>query len=1113
MKRFIFYAINFLFIVSSVLYSQKNKIRFDKLTIEDGLSQSSINAILQDKYGFLWIGTNDGLNRYDGNRFRIFRYNPDDTTSLSQNFIRTIFQDSQNTLWIATENGLCRYNHEKENFTRYFNEPDNPNSISNNHIRKIIEDNEGFLWLATTYGLNKFDYKNNKTIRYHHFADSVSSLADNFIRTVFHDSRNNIWVATEVGLDLFDRQKNIFSHIVFETQNQKKVRDVIVLCFEEDRKGNLWIGTRNDGLFKYDRKKNIFIEYIFDYRNPFSLSANAVHSILEDSQGNIWAGTHGGLEKYDPDINGFIHYQHSVWEPSSISSNVISRVYEDISGIIWVGSNFGGLNKFDRRKNQFVTYRNDPQNSKSLQNNNVTVFFENSSVNDATIWLGTFGGGFGSFNRTTEEFQFYPYDENNPNSISNNYVRSVLGDSQGQIWIGTENGVNKFDPKSKKFERVFYQPGGQGGIAQFMIKYLYEDSDGLICIGTNGGGLMLYDKKNKQFKTYLKGTSGENSINDNIVWCIHEMDDGILWIGTNSGGINVFDKRHNTFSYLMNKRDDPFSLSYDKVLCFYESLDGTLWIGTAGGGLNKYDKVEKKFIRYSTDDGLATNTVHAMVEDNENHLWITTNNGLSRFDYLTGQFTNFKDIDGLQSSEFNVNAVLKSKTGEIFLGGIGGFNVFKPEDIKLNEKIPQLVITDFKLFNKSIPIGRCEDDRILLEQSITNTSEITLQYYDQVISFEFSALDYTAPEKNQYAYIMEGFEKEWNYVGNINYATYTKLPPGSYTFRVKGSNNSGVWNDEGTYIRIFITPPYWETIWFRLLVLIILTLLLFIIYKSRVRFIEQRRKTVEEYNKQLSQEINERKQTEKELIKAKELAEKANELKSDFLAQISHEIRSPINIVLSYLGLIKEELKEHLNSTIADSLLAIDTANGRIIRTIDLILNMSEIQLGIYEPSMTPINLVTEVIDRLIIEYSKKAGGKGLKLSLNSEIENPYIMGDRYSVTQIFANLIDNAIKYSEKGEINILIKKVDDSKLSVHIKDTGIGISEEYLPHLFDEFSQEEHGYSRSFEGNGLGLALVKKYCNINNVEISVLSKKGIGTEFILIFLKSINKSGKYSS
>ena len=972
-KKYCFVFVCLAAVVSNILYAQKEKIRFEKISIEQGLSQSSVVRICQDKKGFLWIGTFEGLNRYDGFQFKVYKNNPTDSTSLIQNTVRSIIVDHLGILWVGTERGLSRYNSDKDNFTNYLSEPGNSNSLPNNYIRRIYEDMNNNIWITTEGGLSRYNSKNDSFVNYTHDPQNRFSIVDNSVRTVYEDKQNNFWVGTEKGLDLMDRNTGKFTHYKNDPADPSSLSENFVIAILEDKEGMLWIGTRNGGLNRFDRKNKKFIRYKYDPNNPYSLRYNTVTSILEDSSGDLWFATYGGgLEKYDRENDRFIHFQKEFYDPHSISGNAVHCIFEDRSGIIWLGVDFGGLNKLDKRKNQFIYYGNNPIDPNGLKTSNINVFYEDPADNGKKIWIGTWGEGFALFDRVNDKFTFYKNNPADANSLSNNIVRCILKDKNGMLWIGTDGGLNKFNPRTRTFKRYFYNSNDPGSLRNNLLKVIHEDRDGDIWIATNGGGLELYDKKNDKFIHHLPDSKNPNSLNDNIVWFIHEDKEGIFWLGTNAGGLNRFDKSTGSFTHFMKDPNNPKSISENKVLTIFEDGKNNLWLGTAGGGLNKFNKATMEFEKFTVENGLPSNTVHAIVGDNDNNLWISSTRGISKFNLVTSEVNNFSARDGLQSDEFHVNSFCKSITGELFFGGFNGFNIFKPEKIKRSEFIPQIVFTDFRLFNKPVQIGGLIGGRIILEKSITETKKIILSHKDEIFSIQFAVMDFSSPEKNMYAYKMEGFDNEWNYVGNRFFATYTKLPPGEYIFHVKGSNHNGVWNEAGISIAILIEPPFWETWIFRLSTAVVLIGLSVAGYKFRTSRIRA-------LSRELEQRVKER--TDKLENTYKEL--------EDFSYSVSHDLRAPLRAIDGYSNIFLDEY----GSTVDDEgkrLLNVISSNSKKMGIlIDDLLALSRI--GRHELNKQTIDMENKVIS-ICNELSENID----KSKYEIQIEHlPNITGDK----------------------------------------------------------------------------------------------------------------------
>jgi len=1053
MKKLCIISLLFLLMTLHTLHAQRNRIRFEKLTSEQGLSESSVHSICQDHKGFLWFGTYDGVCRYDGYRFKYFKHALDDSTSLSQNSIRNIFEDRLGILWISTEYGLDTYNRKTESFSVFIADPKNPNSLSDNRTRRILETKNGDLWICTDNGMTHYNRKRNIFTKYFHDPDNPNSISGNFVRAVFEDSVGNLWVGTDLGLDVIDSKHGNFIHYKHDPKNPSSLSDDVITCIQRDRKGSLWIGTHYGGLNRLDPGSKKFIHYIFNPKSLHSVSHNYFFDLLEDRSGELWGATYGGgLEKYDRQKDQFIHYQKNSADPASISSNMIHCIYEDRSGILYLGTDFGGINKIDPRKNQFICYDHDPSNPKSLANNNVSCFYEDPSAAGKTIWIGTRGNGLGLFNRESEEFSFYRHDPSDPHSLSDDDIRCITKDRTGMMWIGTNNGLSRFDPGKKKFYQYRSDPKDKHSLAHYMIFNIYGDREGSVWIITNGGGLDKYDPAHDNFIHYQYDPRNPGSISDNYLWCMAEDHSGNLWIGTNTEGLICFDRERRKFTRYKHEQHDTNSISDNKIICLYSDHNGILWIGTAGGGLNRYDPAAKIFSAYYEINGLSSNTVHAIVEDDQDNLWISTNKGLTKFDRHTEIFKTYTVYNGLQGNEFHVNSACKSITGELFFGGTNGFNIFKPENLKQNTITPQVVLTDFQLFNVSVPIGPGADERNILHASISETGKIDLLYSDEVFSFEFAALDYTVPNKNTYAYMMDGFEKHWNYVGNRHYATYTKLSPGKYIFRVTGSNNSGTWSDAGTSLVITIAPPFWETWWFRSFLIVALVGALISGYKIRTARIRA-------HNRKLQLNVQERTAQ----------LEASNKALESFAYSVSHDLRAPLRAISGYSHILIEDYQDILDKEGRRLCSIVCEEAKRMAILIDDLLEFSRISRSFM--NMTTIDM-TELAGSVYRELISQEMQKRITLHLH---QLPIAYGDPILIRQVWLNLLSNAIKYTSKKEIATIEidGRHDENEAIYKVQDSGSGFDMRYIGKLFGVF-QRLHSL-QDFEGTGVGLAIVQ--------------------------------------
>ncbi len=831
-------------VFSAPAFAQIEDIEFETLSLEHGLSQSSVLSIIQDEMGFMWFATEDGLNKYDGYHFTVLRHHPGDPGSLGHTWILSLLLDSEGILWIGTfHEGLDRYDTEKEEFTHYRNDPDDPSSLSHNIVWAVCEDRSGVLWIGTDNGLNRFDRETGRFTGYFHDPGDPGSVSDNSIRSIYEDGSGTLWIGTEGGgLNKFLRDKGRFVRYRADDADPGSLSHNSVRSICEDASGTLWIGTGGGGLNRFDSENEKFVCYRHDPTDEYSIGNNEIYSIYEDRAGILWIGTNGGgLDIFDREKGKFHNFRHDLNNPHSLGYNEVYAIYEDCAGVIWIGTYGGGVSKYDGKKKKFHLHRRDPNDPNTVNADLIWSIYEDE---DGILWLGTHGGGLNRFDRKNNRFSFYRHDPDDPNSLSNDIVRMIHVDEAGIFWLGTHGGgLNRFDGETGIFKRYRADPDDPHSISHDEIRWIFEDRSGALWIGTNGGGLNKFDKRTGRAVRYRADPHDPKSLSNDFARVAYEDSRGVFWVGTQGGGVNIFDRDAGGFTHIRTDPDDPHSLSSDHILSIYEDRTGMIWFGTWGGGLNMYDPDSGKFISYTVEDGLPSNAIYGMLEDDHGNLWLSTNNGLSRFNPVYGTFKNYNERDGLQSNEFNGNSFHRSKSGEMFFGGIRGFNTFYPDEIKDNPHVPPVVITSFHKLNREVKF----------DVSVSEIDEIVLSYRDYVFSFEFAALDYSVPEKNMYAYKMEGLDADWIFTdASIRIANYTTLPPGEYVFRVKGSNNDGVWNEEGTSVNITITPPFWATWWFRILVLLVVIGLAYILYEYRLRNVRMKTELQAAHDAQMS---------------------------------------------------------------------------------------------------------------------------------------------------------------------------------------------------------------------------------------------------------------------
>jgi ligand-binding sensor domain-containing protein/serine phosphatase RsbU (regulator of sigma subunit) len=810
-----------LLVFMSNLWSMRmREIEFKHISLDQGLSQATVYCILQDKKGFMWFGTQDGLNRYDGYNFIVYKPHPDHPGSISHITITALAEDPSGSLWIGTRGGgLNRFNRESETFTHYRYNPNNPASLSSDYISSLCLDSTGQLWAGTqASGLNRFNPQTGTFTRYTALSDTHSpgGLTNNAINCIYEDRGGVLWVGTDAAaLHEYHRQTDRFTPYRL-APTERDNNNAVISALHEDISGNFWVGTDPEGLHRFDRTTGTFTPFRQDTTKTGNLNGNSISTILETRAGDLWIGTSGGgLSGFHPGTGTFTHYFHNSNNPDSLNNNFILSSCVDRSGTLWLGTAGGGLNQFTCANEKFNHYHAIPNEPNSLNNNMVRALYQDRS---GILWIGTADGGLNRFDREKKQFTHYvtilsPTGIALPTSISSNAIRALREDRQGMLWIGTEDsGLNKFNKKTGTFTLYRHDPNDPDSLSSDSVYCIHEDRSGILRIGTWGGGLNRFNRETQTFTRFQARDRDPNSPGNNLVYSIIEDHSGVLWIAT-AGGLCKFDHKANppAFKHFRHIPGNPNSLSNDIVTAIHEDKNHILWIGTIGGGLNRLNPAKETFKHYNETHGLPNNVIYGILEDKKGHLWISTNKGLSRFNPNNEEFRNYDVHDGLQSNEFNGGAYYKNSAGEMFFGGVNGFNAFFPEEIKDNPFIPPIVITGFKISNRTVEIGKKGESP--LQKSISETQEIELSRDHHFFSFDFAALSYINPHKNRYAYKMEGFDDDWIYSGTRRFAIYTNLSPGKYVFRVKGSNNDGIWNEEGTAVKIIIPPTFWETPW------------------------------------------------------------------------------------------------------------------------------------------------------------------------------------------------------------------------------------------------------------------------------------------------------------
>jgi ligand-binding sensor domain-containing protein len=834
-------------IILSVYNGLQSQIdyRFDHLNSESGLPDNTVNCVYQDSKGFMWFGTNDGLCRYDGYSISVFRNDPEVPSSISDNVIMDIKEDGKGKLLIGTRNGgLNIFDINKETFTHFNSGSASYHSLSNNNVRTIFVDNKGRIWIGTLGGgLFYFNQEEGKFKQYRHDNKDKQSISDDYVYSIIGASPGKLWIGVEGGgIDLFDIKSGKFTYFEFE-KDYFSSRQVFGKKLFKDSKGNLWIGTNGYGAYKMNTRNNNFVHFTY-IPDGNGLKSNIISSFLEDKTGNIWIGTDGGgINIYDPSSGKFRYLQNNAYYPCSISSNAVYCLFMNRNETVWAGTFRGGVNLYNPYKYKFIHYTQNPADENSLSYKSVLAIYEDKNH---SVWIGTDGGGLNEFNPVTKSFKHYINDPHDKSTIPSNVIKSVYEDSRGNLWLGTyAKGLIYFDRRRNKFINYVHNPDDKNSIGHMNVWAIYEDSKNNLWIGLMGGGLDLFDRDKRIFRHYTSVENDQKTLSLNSVKIIYEDKKGNLWIGTEGGGLNLFHRENQQFKRFTHKPEDSTSLENNDVRALYEDKSGNFWVGTANG-LCLFNREKKTFQTFDEKDGLPNNVINGILEDDEGYLWLSTNKGLSKFDKKKHTFRNYSVSDGLQANDFNYTSSLRSSTGEMYFGGSNGFNVFNPAKIKDNPYHPEVVLTRFRLFDKYIDVGDTINERILFSQPVYRTKHLKLGWKENVFSVEFAALDFSSPMKHKFMYILEGFDDDWIHTdASTRHATYMNLKADEYIFRVKASNNDGIWSDKEAVLYITITPPWWKTTWFRILFILGVISILAAGYLWRVKNLRQQQRMLE----------------------------------------------------------------------------------------------------------------------------------------------------------------------------------------------------------------------------------------------------------------------------
>ncbi|MFW6245918.1 MAG: hybrid sensor histidine kinase/response regulator transcription factor [Tangfeifania sp.] len=1085
---------------------------FEHITTNDGLSQSTVNSIIQDHRGFIWFGTNDGLDKFDGYKIERFSHEKNTPGSLNKNTILTLYEDTEGIIWIGTYGGgINRFDYSLQEFTQFEHVPGDINSLSNNQVFEIFKDSEGIFWIGTEHGVDKF-YKEKGRFE---SIDNQLNVPFGKTETITEDRLGDIWIASGNGIFRYSRLRKKFTRYQLFGISEDKYTGNFVWDVYVDRRGDLWVGSLK-GLSKFDYTKNKFTDFVPDnFQNPPNNKFH-IRNIYEDSQNNLWIGTDGhGLMIFDRKEQKFLHTSVNTESTNEFRGNVVTAICEDKTGNMWFGTFKNGVNKIDRLTKKFQSYRHIPNNPNSLKTSDIKAVYQDKA---GMIWAGTEKGGLSRINPQSGKIKTYLHEPGNNKSLPNNVVLSVKEATNETLWIGTySGGLSLFNKNTGDFSTIPEITDKANNKTSNVVWTTHPDISGKLWVGTWGAGLQLFDPETKTFENFNIVEEGVQSTNSVLSICRDYQ--GFFWVGTYGDGLKKINPLTREVYHFRHEDNVTSSLIDNVVQVVFEDHKRNLWVGTKDG-LDLFDRKNETFSHYSTLDGLPNNVINGILQDDNHNLWISTNKGISRFNPDTEEFRNYNIHDGLQGNEFNKGVCYEAPNGDFLYGGVNGLNVFNPNEIKDNPYVPNVLLTGMKIKNEPVDFG---SEKKILDKHISATSEITLPHNFSVLTFEFVALNLTKPEKNQYAFYLKNYDEGWRYVNNQRTATYTNLNPGEYEFVVKASNNDGLWNETGTSVKLVVTPPYWKTWWFRSIIVVLIWSGFTLLFMLRTRMIKRQKAELEvlvekrthelqlqksaveskniELEKQKQEIVRQRDQVEEMTQKVHE----ADQMKLKFFTNISHEFRTPLTLIL---GPLEKLLNNgNIQKDIHHQLALIHRNTLRLLRLVNEIMDFRKIETGRMKLHVTKNDMAGFVHD-IYFSFNDLAKRNQIDYVFKCGHENINGWFDRDKVEKIIFNLISNAFKFTPPGgEIIVEIDKDEtgndsggqDSATNAVIKviDNGRGISKEHLARIFDRFYQVESNTSPVWQGSGIGLSFIKNLVEIHYGNINVESEKWKGTTF----------------
>jgi ligand-binding sensor domain-containing protein/signal transduction histidine kinase len=1127
----------FLILISGSLAGQDDYVRFKRITINDGLSLSSVYDIYQDSKGFMWFGTEDGLNKYDGQNITVYGAHTDQHNLLANKWVEEIYEDKAGMIWLGSRSGLTRYNPRKGAFTVLQHDPEDPATLSNDTITAIIADLQNEIWVGTYQGLNHVDRFTSEVERVVPDDEDLMGLTGR-ISGFLSDESGNFWIATYRGLYNYDRKSGLFfsehvdgivdsSTCIYQmvkagnfiwlatdrglvkidlspvrehqlipldfTAGDQRIKQIV-----PDSHGQVWVLT-GEGLYCYRGEEEGLLRYLSAGGSTHSLALDPVEPLMEDNEGSIWFGTFGnGVYKIDPLRLSHQHYLHNPADPESLSENSINCIFQDRSGATWFGTFGAGISILNPHSNKFTLYKSNPFNENSLASSFIWTICECS---DSTLWMGTNAHGISCYNQRNGIFTHYDHDPFDPESLSSSSVRKIFEDSRGRIWIGTDGGgLNLFNPAERSFVHFTHDPDDKRTISHNSVRTVYEDRHGKIWIGTRNG-LNLLQEEDFSFKRFLMEEDQEEGPPHNFIYsAIHQDQQDNLWVGTYGGGLCMLNPGDGSCVSYYHDPEDPNTISDNIVFAIYEDPQGRFWIGT-NSGLNMFYPATGAFRRFGVSEGLANEVIYGVLPDDNNCIWLSTNLGICRFNLETFEVKNFDMNDGLQSNEFNGGSYHRGASGLLYFGGVYGLNVFDPESIVPVRKVPEVTLTKLEVLGKEVLIAGVDledefedqpgrilefEENFYSSENVTYMEEIILDYRHRFFSVEFAALNNLQTGDLRYSYMMENLDTDWNRASTRNYVSYTNMKAGTYVLKVVAENTDGFISDPPMVLRIVITPPIWLSWWFILLEVLVSTAIVVMVYiyllKSRTN------RLLKHQNQQISQANEALKRSEKNLMEL-------NATKDKFFSIISHDLKNPFSSLLSISDLMVESFDDTERDDHKAGFKKINESVKHLLDLLENLLTWSRSQRGRIKYDPVKFNL-SNLVQENINVHKLLAEKKGIML-VSSKPDEVYAYGDRDMINSVIRNLVTNAVKFTDRDKKVEIQLKPGDKEIEVSVVDEGIGIPREQVNKLFRIDEKFKSTGTAGEKGTGLGLIICREFVEKNGGEITVKSAPGKGSVF----------------